>query len=90
MNPQQLYDKAKHYHSEKTGKHLTYIDIGGGEQTLLFLHGMGSNLKAWYKNVLPLQEQYRCIAMDFPGYGRSERLDDYGWAYSNSYRACST
>jgi pimeloyl-ACP methyl ester carboxylesterase len=50
---------------------IAYIDEGKHEQTLLFIHGLGSYLKGWWKNIGPLSQQYRCIAIDLPGYGKS-------------------
>ncbi len=52
---------------------IAYVDEGSGDRTLLFLHGLGSNLQAWQKNIDMLDEEYRCIALDFPGYGKSSK-----------------
>lgn len=53
---------------------IAYIDQGEGP-ILLFIHGLGSNLKAWTKNIDSLKRHYRCIALDLPGYGRSPNGD---------------
>ncbi len=53
-----------------------YIDEGGG-RPIVFCHGqpMWSFL---YRNiVIGLRDQFRCIAMDYPGYGLSVRPDGY-------------
>lgn len=50
---------------------INYIDEGEGAHTLLFIHGLGSNLKAWQKNIDGLKDRYRCIALDLPNYGQS-------------------
>lgn len=50
---------------------INYVDEGKGAQTLLFVHGLGSNLKAWQKNIVTLKDNYRCIAVDLPNYGQS-------------------
>jgi len=52
---------------------LAYIDEGKGEQTIIFIHGLGSYLPAWNKNVEALKSDYRCIAIDLPGYGKSSK-----------------
>ncbi|MCF8364510.1 MAG: alpha/beta hydrolase [Bacteroidales bacterium] len=57
---------------------LAYIDEGTGDQTILFIHGLGSYLKAWKKNIEGLKSQYRCIAIDLPGYGKSSKLANSG------------
>ncbi len=60
---------------------LAYADEGAGEQTLLFIHGLGSYLKAWSKNIDVLKEHHRCIALDLPGYGKSNK-DEYPYDMS--------
>jgi pimeloyl-ACP methyl ester carboxylesterase len=57
---------------------LAYIDVySGGDTppkgTILFLHGLGSYLQAWSRNVPTLSKEYRCIAIDLPGYGKSSK-----------------
>lgn len=52
---------------------LAYTDEGRGEQTILFIHGLGSYLPAWNKNIAELTKNYRCIAVDLPGYGHSSK-----------------
>jgi len=52
---------------------IAYVEVGAGAQTILFLHGMGSNLQAWKKNIDALRHSYRCIALDLPGYGKSSQ-----------------
>ena len=76
-------------YSEKVEKILiaseevAFIDEGSGDKTLIFIHGLSSNLEAWKRNVSELKEDYRCIAVDLPGYGKSSRnltsysLSDY-------------
>lgn len=51
---------------------IAYIDEGKGHP-LLFVHGLGSNLHAWMKNIDVLRKSYRCIALDLPGYGKSSQ-----------------
>lgn len=53
------------------GLEVGYIDQGRGRQTLLFIHGLASNYKAWYKVIGQLRPKYRCIALDLPGYSTS-------------------
>ncbi|WP_051199679.1 alpha/beta fold hydrolase [Christiangramia echinicola] len=52
---------------------IAYTDNGRGEKTLLFVHGLSSNLDSWKKNFEDLATDYRCIAIDLPGYGQSSR-----------------
>lgn len=50
---------------------IAYIDEGYGYETLIFIHGLGSNMGAWVKNIGYLSHSFRCIALDLPGYGQS-------------------
>lgn len=52
---------------------ISYIKEGSGEQTLVFVHGLSSNAEAWSKNISILKEQYTCVALDLPGYGKSSK-----------------
>lgn len=52
---------------------IAYAEEGAGEKTLLFIHGLSSNLDAWKKNIGELKSDYRTIAVDLPGYGKSSR-----------------
>lgn len=64
---------------------VAYVDEGQGP-VLLFVHGLGSNLQAWYKNLDSLQLTHRCIALDLPGYGKS---DDGQQAYRMHFFAAT-
>jgi pimeloyl-ACP methyl ester carboxylesterase len=52
---------------------LAYTDEGQGQQTIIFIHGLGSYIPAWDKNIPDLSKQFRCIALDLPGYGKSSK-----------------
>ncbi|MFD2246842.1 alpha/beta fold hydrolase [Pontibacter ruber] len=55
------------------GTSITYVDEGKGPETIIFIHGLGSYLPAWDKNIEDLSKSYRCIALDLPGYGKSAK-----------------
>jgi pimeloyl-ACP methyl ester carboxylesterase len=57
---------------------LAYVDEGSGEYTIIFIHGLGSYLPAWKKNIEGLKANYRCIAIDLPGYGKSSKAPHSG------------
>ncbi|MDA3942439.1 MAG: alpha/beta hydrolase [Bacteroidetes bacterium] len=57
---------------------LAYVDEGKGKETIIFIHGLGSYLPAWKKNIEELKHDYRCIAIDLPGYGKSSKLPHSG------------
>lgn len=52
---------------------IAFVDVGSGQNTLLFIHGLSSNLQSWKKNISELKNKYRCIALDLPGYGKSTK-----------------
>jgi pimeloyl-ACP methyl ester carboxylesterase len=57
---------------------IAYIDEGKGQETILFIHGLGSYLPAWKRNIEELKKHYRCIAIDLPGYGKSSKIPHSG------------
>lgn len=57
---------------------LAYVDEGKGDKTIIFIHGLGSYLPAWKKNIAELSKDYRCIGIDLPGYGKSSKLPHSG------------
>jgi len=50
---------------------ISYWEEGEGSETLLFIHGLASYLLAWSRNIPFLRKHFRCIAIDLPGYGKS-------------------
>jgi pimeloyl-ACP methyl ester carboxylesterase len=54
---------------------LAYVEQGKGK-TILFIHGLGGNIGHWTKSVKALSSNYKCIAIDLPGYGWSDRITD--------------
>src|SRR5471030_741637 len=54
---------------------INYIDEGSGTRTLLFIHGLANYALVWKKNIDYLKQYYRCIAIDLPGNGLSDRND---------------
>ena len=57
---------------------LAYVDEGKGAETILFIHGLGTYSASWKKNVEGLKKDFRCIAIDLPGYGKSSKLPHSG------------
>jgi len=67
-------------HLPQSGLRTRVIDCGSGP-VVLFLHGNPDNADEWCPVIERLQHQFRCIAPDFPGYGRSDDLPA-SFAYS--------
>lgn len=57
---------------------IAFTEQGDAEQTLIFIHGLGSYLPGWSMNIDVLSEHFRVIALDLPGYGKSSK-------YAESY-----
>jgi pimeloyl-ACP methyl ester carboxylesterase len=55
-------------------KRISYVDEGAGEP-LLLVHGLGGTILNWAPNIIELSRTNRVIALDLPGYGRSDRFD---------------
>jgi pimeloyl-ACP methyl ester carboxylesterase len=72
------YPFETHWVDLPGGERIAYIDQGQGEQTIILIHGLGSYLPAWKKNVPELSKNYRVIAIDLPGYGKSDKLPHSG------------
>ncbi len=55
-----------------------YIDEGEGDP-ILFLHGNPTWSFLYRGIVIRLRKKFRCIALDYPGFGLSVRPEDYGY-----------
>jgi pimeloyl-ACP methyl ester carboxylesterase len=65
---------------------VSYIDEGKGKQTIVFIHGLATYSGTWVQNIEVLKEKYRCVAIDLPGNGYSDKGDlPYSIQY---YAAC--
>ncbi|MDO9254291.1 MAG: alpha/beta hydrolase [Bacteroidales bacterium] len=72
------YDFPVHFVELNNNIKLAYVDEGKGSETILMIHGLGSYLPAWKKNIGELSKNYRVIAVDLPGYGKSSKLPHSG------------
>jgi pimeloyl-ACP methyl ester carboxylesterase len=55
---------------------LFYFDSGDQEKpALIMLHGLGDEADTWRHVFLPLSEPFRVLALDLPGFGRSDKPD---------------
>lgn len=64
---------------------LAFTELGTGEETLIFIHGLGHSRLAWMKNLNELSKYYHCIAIDLPGYGQSS--DSLSYPYGMGFYA---
>lgn len=86
MNGQALSDKfpfKSHFLAIGEDK-IHYIDEGNGDP-ILFLHGIPMSLYSW-RNVIPhLSDKSRCIAIDFMGFGKSDK-PDIGYTFDDQLK----
>ncbi|UXA16336.1 alpha/beta fold hydrolase [Mycobacterium sp. SMC-4] len=55
------------------GDRLAYQDAGGGEDTLLLIHGMAGSSATWREVIPQLAKNYRVVAPDLLGHGQSAK-----------------
>lgn len=67
------YPYTVHFAATEGNCNIAYIDEGRGERTLLFIHGLANYSLCWKRNIDVLKSHYRCIAIDLPGNGLSDR-----------------
>ena len=60
------------------GSRVHYLDEGAGTP-ILMCHGQPTWSFVYRKVIIRLRERFRCIAMDLPGFGLSDRPDGYGY-----------
>lgn len=78
------------YH-EWEGLRLAYLDEGQGQPVVLF-HGEPSWSFLYRKIIAVLLEKgFRCIAVDMPGFGRSDKPTDMAWySYERATKAVAS
>ncbi|MFW6058223.1 MAG: alpha/beta fold hydrolase [Persicimonas sp.] len=75
--PQALYPFENHY-LEVEGSTVHYVDEGDGPP-LLMLHG-NPTWSFLYRNLITsLRQRFRCVALDYPGFGLSLAADGYSF-----------
>jgi haloalkane dehalogenase len=61
------------------GLRLAYLDEGEGAP-VVFVHGEPTWSFLWRRVLVPVRDAgYRCIAVDLPGFGRSDKPTEIGW-----------
>jgi pimeloyl-ACP methyl ester carboxylesterase len=67
-------DWRAHLHDiELDGRRVHYVDLGQGEgPPVVFVHGLGGCWQNWLENLPAVARRRRALALDLPGFGRSE------------------
>jgi pimeloyl-ACP methyl ester carboxylesterase len=76
--PRAMFDVDHRFVDLPSGARVHYVDEGEGE-TLLFLHGNPSWSFQWRDLIRGLRGSYRCVALDYPGFGLSEAPAGFGF-----------
>lgn len=76
--PRALFDVRHKFISLPSGARVHYVDEGRGP-TLLFLHGNPAWSFQWRDLIVGLRGQFRCVALDYPGFGLSSAPPGYGF-----------
>jgi pimeloyl-ACP methyl ester carboxylesterase len=76
--PRSLFNAEQRFIDLPSGAHIHYVDEGQG-QTILFLHGNPSWLFQWRDLITGLRGSYRCVALDYPGFGMSTAPAGFGY-----------
>lgn len=63
------------YFNTHTMESDTFISRGEGNDTLVFLHYFGGEAASWQWVIPELENDYRCIALNLPGFGGTKPLD---------------
>lgn len=79
-----LYPFASRWFESDVGR-VHYIDEGEGTP-ILFCHGNPTWSFLYRKIVRELRDRYRCVAVDYPGFGLSVRPDGYGYTAAEHAR----
>ncbi len=58
------------------GASLFYEDSGGGEEAVVFLHGVLRDRRVFERQFIALRSRIRCIAIDFRGHGQSSSPEE--------------
>jgi haloalkane dehalogenase len=69
---------VEHRFLDLDGVRIHYVDEGSGEP-LLLLHGNPAWSFLYRKIISGLKSDFRCIALDYPGYGMSDAPPGYGF-----------
>ena len=58
---------------EVRGRRMNYVSIGeGDDEPVVFVHGLGGSWQNWLENIPRFARDRRVVAVDLPGFGRSE------------------
>lgn len=72
-----LFPYPSHWR-DVAGHTVHYVDVGSGP-TLLMLHGNPTWSFLYRRLIAGLSDRFRCVALDYPGFGLSQAAPGYGF-----------
>ncbi|CAK0740542.1 putative Alpha/beta hydrolase [Azospirillaceae bacterium] len=57
------------------GAKVYYVEAGVGSKAIVLIHGWSCDRTVWKAQIPVLERQYRVLALDMPGFGRSDKPD---------------
>lgn len=77
----EIDNQFKHYYVHAGDVNWHYIESGNSDgEVILLVHGLPEGFYSWSKVIPLLNQDYRIIAIDMKGYGRSTSADtNYDW-----------
>lgn len=66
-------DRKENVTAKVNNTTIAYNEYGNGDTTLLFVHGWCINKEYWDAQVRHFSDKYRVIALDLPGFGKSDK-----------------
>jgi pimeloyl-ACP methyl ester carboxylesterase len=57
----------------RDGVRMNYLDLGGGDPALLFIHGWSGDSRLWEKQLEAFAPGHRVVAVDLRGHGQSDK-----------------
>jgi pimeloyl-ACP methyl ester carboxylesterase len=76
--PRKIFAADQNFLNLPNGARIHYVDEGKGE-TILFLHGNPSWSFQWRDLIRELSPSFRCVALDYPGFGMSTAPLGFGF-----------
>lgn len=83
--PRAMFDAHSRFLTLPSGAKIHYVDEGSGP-VLLFLHGNPSWSFQWRNLIKALKTHYRCVALDYPGFGMSDAPPGFGFTPADESR----
>jgi haloalkane dehalogenase len=83
--PRAIFDVDHKFADLPSGARVHYVDEGAGEP-LLFLHGNPAWSFQWREVIRGLRGSYRCVALDYPGFGLSTAPAGFGFTPAEESR----